>query len=120
MAMILQLPPIELPVFAGLRMSRVGIHQNRITLCRRPPERFVRTCRHPHRWMGLLQRFGQYFDVFEGEKLPMVGQPLVAPCVQHDVDGFAEVRLTLLRWHAKDPKLSKIEAAPRSPVDPPS
>src|SRR5271155_1917946 len=91
-------------------------HEDRVT-CRRCPLDCVGTRRrHPHRWMRMLERLRQNFDIVEREVFSAVAKPLVAPCCQDDFNRLTKTQLAFALGHGESSKLARIEAASCTPI----
>ena len=66
--------------------------------------------------MRLLHRLGQDFDIFEIEISAMIREAIVAPRLQHHIDGFLEPRRAFFNRHAEGAEFSRIETAPGAPI----
>jgi len=67
--------------------------------------------------MGLLEWFGEDFDVFEGVVFAFVGEAFVFPGLDDDVDVFAEECVAVLGRDAECVEFGFVEAASGAPVD---
>src|SRR4029450_5621206 len=71
---------------------------------------------HPGRQRP-LQGLGQHLDIVEGEVRALEAEALLAPGLEHDLDGLAKALGAFLRRHTEVLELEMGEAAARAPVD---
>src|ERR1022692_3565372 len=67
--------------------------------------------------MRLLQGLGKHFNIVERKILSPIVQTLIAPRLQHDIDGLVEARMSLIRRDPEGLELLRVEAATRAPID---
>ena len=64
-----------------------------------------------------MQRLRQYFDVIEVAEAAMKRQPVVAPCLEHDLYVFAKDRIAVVSRDTEVAVLGGVEAASGAEVD---
>src|SRR5690349_23671699 len=96
------------------------IHQDREALACGPFDRRRRACGHPNRRMRRLHGLWQHLDAVIAVVFSLVGEFLVRPRLQHDIDGLVEPRSALFAGNSEGFELAAFEAAPRAPVDAPT
>ena len=105
---------------ADLGERRVRVHQDGVAHRRRPRHGLGRGGRHPRGRPGLLDGLGEHLDVVEVPEPAVERQPLVGPCRQDDLHGFAEAGGGLVARDAERLELGALEAPAGAPVETPA